>query len=161
MPIVFVAGDLFSEPNLGAIAHGCNCAGAMGKGIAVEFRRRFPEMYEEYRNQCHNGKYTLGDVLCWQNEEITVFNLGTQKTWRTKAELWAVEQAVEQMVEQAQTLGIQLIGLPRVGAGLGGLQWSSEVKPLLKRIGKATTVELVVFETFAKNTTDSDSDSLR
>ncbi|MEQ8453963.1 MAG: macro domain-containing protein [Sandaracinaceae bacterium] len=150
MPTAFVAGDLFSEPDLEALAHGCNCAGAMGRGIAVEFRKRFPEMYDIYKKQCRDGRFTLGDVFCWQSEAVTVFNLGTQKSWRTKAELWAVERAVERMVEQARALGIQRIGLPRIGAGLGGLQWEAEVRPLLERIGDTTAAELVVFETFVK-----------
>lgn len=42
-------GDLFAQPDLRALAHGCNCAGAMGKGIAVPFKQRWPRMYEEYR----------------------------------------------------------------------------------------------------------------
>ncbi len=150
MPTAFVAGDLFSEPDLEALAHGCNCAGAMGRGVAVEFRKRYPRMYDEYKKLCRDGKFALGDVFCWQHQSVTIFNLGTQKSWRTKAELWAVEQAVEKMVEQAQALGIQRIGLPRIGAGLGGLQWDLEVRPLLKRIGDAATAELVIFETFVK-----------
>ena len=49
MPTTFVKGDLFRQEGLRALAHGCNCAGAMGKGIAVEFRERFPKMYAEYK----------------------------------------------------------------------------------------------------------------
>ncbi|MCB9601486.1 MAG: macro domain-containing protein [Sandaracinus sp.] len=151
MPTSFVTGDLFAAPDLDALAHGCNCAGAMGKGIAIEFRARFPKMYAEYKNRCLAGTFALGDVFCWRSGAVTVFNLGTQKSWRTKAELGAIEQALRTMVDEAQTLGVRRIGLPRIGAGLGGLSWDAEVKPLLERIGDATTVELVVFETFVKS----------
>jgi hypothetical protein len=44
MATVFVKGDLFRDASLGGLAHGCNCAGAMGKGIALEFRARFPKV---------------------------------------------------------------------------------------------------------------------
>jgi O-acetyl-ADP-ribose deacetylase (regulator of RNase III) len=83
MPTVFVKGDLFRQEGLRALAHGCNCAGAMGKGIAVEFRSRFPKMYAEYKQRCADGAFTPGEVFTWTEQGLTVFNLGTQKTWRT------------------------------------------------------------------------------
>ena len=55
MSIVFLKGDLFNHGDLQTFAHGCNCAGAMGKGIALEFRRRFPSMYLDYKQRCADG----------------------------------------------------------------------------------------------------------
>lgn len=123
MPTTFVKGDLFGQLDLDGLAHGCNCAGAMGRGIAVEFRKRFPEMYAEYKRRCADGQFNLGDVFVWRQGGITVFNLGTQKTWRTKADLVAVKSALQAMVELAAQAGVERIGLPRIGAGLGGLAW--------------------------------------
>jgi O-acetyl-ADP-ribose deacetylase (regulator of RNase III) len=90
MPTRFVKGDLFQTRDLDALAHGCNCAGAMGKGIAVEFRKRFPEMYAEYKARCARRSFALGDVFAWRQGDITIFNLGTQRTWRTRADLTGV-----------------------------------------------------------------------
>lgn len=148
MPTTFLKGDLFHHEGLPALAHGCNCAGAMGKGIAVEFRKRFPAMYEEYRRRCSDGRFRLGDVFTWSEGERTVFNLGTQRTWQTKAQLGAVESATREMVRVAEERGLPRIGLPRIGAGLGGLAWR-DVRDLLERIGSETNVELVVFEEYA------------
>ncbi|WP_426755274.1 macro domain-containing protein [Myxococcus sp. Y35] len=147
MPTLFVKGDLLRQDGLHALAHGCNCAGAMGKGIAVEFRARFPEMYAEYKQRCTDGRFNLGDVFTWTGADVTVFNLGTQRTWRTKADLQAIEKAVSTMVQQAEAMGIGMIGLPRIGAGLGGLPWEP-VRELLARIGEATRVTLIVFEEY-------------
>src|SRR5688572_11679823 len=116
MPTAFVKGDLFGVSGLDALARGCNCAGAMGKGIAVEFRKRFPEMYAEYKERCARGRVNLGDVFAWTHEHITVFNLGTQKTWRTKADLIAIKTALEAMIQLADQAGIRRVGLPRIGA---------------------------------------------
>ncbi|MEP7218688.1 MAG: hypothetical protein ABI876_07205 [Bacteroidota bacterium] len=55
MAIECTTGDLFAMPELTAMAHGCTCAAAIGKGIAVEFKRRWPTMYSEYRHRCHSG----------------------------------------------------------------------------------------------------------
>jgi O-acetyl-ADP-ribose deacetylase (regulator of RNase III) len=147
--IRFTRGDLFTADALDALAHGCNCAGAMGKGIALEFRRRFPAMYAEYKQRCADGRFTLGGVFAWKADGVTVFNLGTQRSWTTRAELPAIEAALGAMLEQAEAQGIRRIGLPRIGAGLGGLAWQ-DVKAVLERLGPATAVELVVFEEYAK-----------
>lgn len=147
MPTVFVKGDLFRQGGLDALAHGCNCAGAMGKGIAVEFRARFPRMYAEYKQRCAEGRFQPGDVFTWTEDGLTVFNLGTQKTWRTKAELPAIESAVVRMIHEAERQGLGRIGLPRIGAGLGGLSWEP-VRALLLRLGEDTRLELIVFEEY-------------
>jgi O-acetyl-ADP-ribose deacetylase (regulator of RNase III) len=147
--IHFTSGDLFAESHLDGLAHGCNCAGAMGKGIALEFRRRFPAMYEEYRRRCADGRFGLGGVFAWQAPGLTVFNLGTQRSWKTRAELSAIESAVGTMLGQALEQGIRRIGLPRIGAGLGGLDWR-DVKALLERLAQPSEVDLLVFEEYVK-----------
>ncbi len=145
MPIVFVKGDLFRHPGLGGLAHGCNCAGAMGKGIAAEFRSRFPKMFADYKRQCAEGQFKLGDVFAWTESCITIFNLGTQRTWKTKADLGAIEKAARTMARLAERAGIARVGLPRIGSGLGGLPWAI-VRTVLSKVGNETKVELVVFE---------------
>jgi O-acetyl-ADP-ribose deacetylase (regulator of RNase III) len=117
----------------------------MGKGIAVEFRRRFPAMYEDYRARCSDGRFGVGAVFVWREHGRTVFNLGTQQTWRTKAKLADLETALRAMVVLAEHDGIAEVGLPRIGAGLGALPWS-DVRAAIERMGVETTVTLMVFE---------------
>jgi O-acetyl-ADP-ribose deacetylase (regulator of RNase III) len=147
MPTTFTQGDLFAGNGFLAMAHGCNCAGAMGAGIAVEFKRRFPKMFEEYRKRCKEGHFRLGDVMVWKEKDQTIFNLGTQEHWRVGAELPAIVKAVGQMVSLADSGGIERIGLPRIGAGNGGLPWP-KVRDVLERAGNGSRVEMVVFETY-------------
>ncbi len=148
MPVSFIAGNLFTYPGLDAVVHGCNCAGAMGKGIALEFKRRWPDMYREYRTRCLNDLFHPGDIFVWQAGDITIFNLGTQKSWKTKAEPEAIRQSLSAMIVQATQMGIMTIGLPRIGAGLGGLQWE-EVKAIITELAEDPGVTLVVFEHFS------------
>jgi O-acetyl-ADP-ribose deacetylase (regulator of RNase III) len=145
MPTTFVEGDLFQTANLRAFAHGCNCAGAMGKGIGVEFRARFPRMYDAYKARCAAGLFVPGGVFTWREGDLTVFNLGTQKTWRSKALLPAIKTSVAKMIEEAEATGLSDVGLPRIGAGLGGLEWAT-VRELLAELGAKTRVNLLVFE---------------
>lgn len=135
-------GDLFRS-GLPALAHGCNTQGAMGAGIAKEFRRRWPEMYEAYRERCRAGEFRLGGVFVWGTDPV-IFNLATQPRPGPSATLDAIASAVQAMLDSAADLGIAKIGLPRLGAGLGGLDWS-KVADCLDRVAGQSDIELIVY----------------
>ncbi len=149
MPVLFTKGDLFATPGLRAYAHGCNCAGSMDNGIAAAFKKRWPRMFDEYKARCDDGRFALGDVFVWTEGDETVFNLATQAHWRKKATMAALKKAVRKMVELAGHAGIERVALPRIGAGLGGLDWP-RVKSVLEEIGGETGVTMVVFDQFVR-----------
>jgi O-acetyl-ADP-ribose deacetylase (regulator of RNase III) len=136
-------GDLFSSEGLDALAHGCNCAGAMGRGIAVEFKNRWPAMYSAYRERCRNGVFNPGDAFVWEESGLTLYNLGTQAHWRKAAELWAIEAAVQRMIEHAIDNGISVIGMPRIGSGLGGLPWG-DVEQVIREVLGDVDIRIIV-----------------
>src|SRR3954469_24968632 len=128
MPVVFVTGDLFANRfGAKALAHGCNCKGSMGAGIATGFRDRYSQMYAEYRRRCKADppEFKLGDAFLWKDgERPWVFNLGTQEgVWRARASYEALETALKGMRRQADREGVASIAMPKVGAGYGGLSW--------------------------------------
>ena len=141
MPYTHVEGDLFAL-GLPAIGHGCNCTGAMGAGIATEFRRRWPEMYTAYRALCRSGRFRPGDVMPWDAGDVVVYNLATQPVPGPSATLRAIRTAVGRALADAETRGIARVGVPRIGAGLGGLDWV-DVEAALRAVGEASPVELV------------------
>jgi O-acetyl-ADP-ribose deacetylase (regulator of RNase III) len=149
MPVLFTKGDIFATVGLTAFGHGCNCAGGMGAGIAIEFKRRWPRMFEEYAARCADGRFGLGDVFPWSEGDQTVYNLGTQEHWKKKAQLPALATSLRKMVELAASSGIERVGLPRIGAGLGGLDWM-RVKRVMTDVGGETKVTLLVFEQFVR-----------
>lgn len=131
-----------------ALAHGCNTLGAMGAGIAREFRRRYPAMYDEYRRRCGEGSFGLGDVLTWWEDptQPVIFNLATQPRRGRCASLGAIRVAVSEMLDQAEHLiHVDAIGMPQIGCGLGGLRWMN-VRPMLDEVAGGRRVELVVYE---------------
>jgi len=150
MPAIFTKGDIFATEGLRAFALGCNCAGAMDAGIAVAFKKRWPAMFEEYRARCEDGRLHLGDVLVWTDGEVTVYCLAIQEHWKKKAKLAALARALRKMVQLASNAGIDRVGLPRVGAGLGGLDWP-RAKSILGEVGGETAVTLLVFEQFVRD----------
>ena len=137
-------GDLFGCDDADALAHGCNCAGAMGAGIAVQFKRRWPEMYAEYRRRCADGRLVPGSVFLWERSTPKVFNLGTQAHWRVGATEAAVRSSVELMLRTAEGMSMRRVAMPRVGAGLGGLPWP-KVESLLRGAAAGSRVELAVY----------------
>ena len=137
-------GDLFEQPDLEAIGHGVNCVGKMGTGIAVLFKNEFPEMHEEYVNLCKAEKLKLGMVWPWEEEELElwVFNLATQFRTGANADIRAVRLTVAKALAYCERKGIESLGLPRIGSGVGGLNWS-DVEPILQELGEASPVHLV------------------
>lgn len=164
MPIRFVSGDLFDNAHgVRAFAHGCNCQGSMGAGIAKTFRARYPEMYEEYRRKCRADprEFNLGDCWLWEADgQPWVFNLGTQEGyWRSRASYEAIEAALREMRRQADAGGIASIALPRIGVGYGGLSWR-KVRALVEAVFGDWPGTLVVYEEFVPGkTADATSQS--
>jgi O-acetyl-ADP-ribose deacetylase (regulator of RNase III) len=152
MPVLAVAGDLFANRyQVQAYAHGCNCAGSMGAGIAKEFRARYPLMYAEYQALCKTEprRFNLGDAWLWKDErQPWVFNLGTQEHyWRARASYDAIATALAAMRQQADDEGIVTIAMPRIGAGYGGLSWR-KVRLLVDAAYRAWPGTLYVYDTF-------------
>jgi len=141
-------GNIFKLEGVNNFAHGCNCAGAMGKGIAVQFKTQYPKMYSEYKRLCKEGKFNLGEVFEYNFGNGYVFNLGTQKTWRTKANIDAIEQALKKMLLIASQKKLTKIALPKIGAGLGGLNWE-DVKNIIEKVSvDFPDIELFVIENY-------------
>ena len=152
MPIRFVSGDLFdNQHGARAIAHGCNCQGSMGAGVAKTIRARYPSMYEEYRGRCkaEPRQFNLGDCWLWKADERPwVFNLGTQEGyWRSRASYEAIEAALQEMRRQADAERIKVVAMPRIGVGYGGLSWK-KVRAIIERVFEGWASTLVVFEDY-------------
>jgi O-acetyl-ADP-ribose deacetylase (regulator of RNase III) len=152
MPIEFVSGDLFENAHgVRAFAHGCNCQGSMGAGIAKTFRARYPQMYEQYRRRCkaEPRQFNLGDCWLWKAEDQPwVFNLGTQEGyWRSRASYEAIEAALRRKRQQADAEGIARIAIPRIGVGYGGLSWK-KVRAIVESVLGDWPGRLVVYEEF-------------
>lgn len=134
MPIEYVTGDLFvNRVKAEALAHGCNCAGSMGAGVAVGFKERYPAMFEEFRRRCKAKppEFALGDVFLWREDgKPAVFNLGTQPRPGRGATYPVVEAALKALRAAADEAGIRSIAVPRIAAGYGGLSWK-KVKALI------------------------------
>jgi O-acetyl-ADP-ribose deacetylase (regulator of RNase III) len=151
MPIEFVTGDLFvNRVKAVAFAHGCNCAGSMGAGIAVGFKERYPAMFEEFKRRCKAKppEFALGDVFLWREDgKPAVFNLATQPRPGRGATYPVVEAALKQLRAAADEAGIRSIAMPRIAAGYGGLSWK-KVRAQIESVFADWSGVVYVYEEF-------------
>lgn len=127
--IIHQKGDVF-DCYAQALAHGCNCQGVMGAGIALKFKERYLGMYQSYRRLCENGKFSLGAVLLWESgrQLPVIFNLATQEYPGKPASLDAIRTAMIKMRTMADRKAIFSIAMPRIGTGYGRLKWEDVEK---------------------------------
>jgi O-acetyl-ADP-ribose deacetylase (regulator of RNase III) len=151
--IEFVQGDLFvNHYEVQTFAHGCNCRGVMGAGIAAEFKRRYPEMFREYAARCtaRPRRFSPGDVFLWKPPAgPAVFNLATQDRPGPYATVEAIEQSLRAMRQLADREGITSIAMPAVGAGVGGLAWPA-LRTVAERVFGDWSGRLVVYEEYVR-----------
>jgi O-acetyl-ADP-ribose deacetylase (regulator of RNase III) len=135
------------ESGLPAIAHGCNCRGVMGAGIAAQFRDRWPVMYGVYNAICETGAFHPGDAMPWEPTRAGdpyIFNLATQRETGRDARPWMIATAIGNMIRLAHyDYGISEIGIPLIGCGIGGIT-QDELRMCLAPYANAP-VDLTVF----------------
>ena len=115
----------------------------MSGGIALEFRMRHPAMHQMYVEQCAAGIFRLGTFLPWQAPGVVIYNLATQQRPGPHADLDAIATSVRAALTDLEARGLSSIGLPRIGAGIGGLSWC-DVSQTLHAVADASSVEVVV-----------------
>lgn len=123
MPVEYREGDLFDQPDVTAIGHGVNTVGVMGAGIAVLFRRKYPEMYRQYVLWCDTGALQPGGCMPWEADGRFIFNIASQKEPGSNATVQWLASGLTTAIAQARTIGLSKLAIPRIGAGIGGLTW--------------------------------------
>lgn len=117
-------GDLF-ESDAQTIVNTVNCVGVMGKGVALEFKKRFPEMFTDYAARCAAGEVRLGEPYLYQRSvPPSVLNFPTKDHWRSVARLSDIIAGLEYLTENYRRWGITSIAVPPLGCGQGQLDWS-------------------------------------
>lgn len=136
-------GSLFDAENGVALAHGCNCRGVMGAGIALQFKARYPEMFEQYKLKCQHKTFSPGDAFVWKVENRYILNLATQDHPGPYARLEWIDHSLRSAIK---TFGesVPIIAMPKIGCGIGGLNWE-DVEAVLKTLEKSNKVAFVIY----------------
>jgi len=104
----------------------------MGKGIALKFRRTFPEMFLEYQELCEQRKIDIGVLWIYKGSPNKwVLNFPTKTSWRQPSSIEFIEKGLKKFVEEFNDLKIYSVAFPALGCGNGDLDWES-VKPVME-----------------------------
>jgi uncharacterized protein YwgA/O-acetyl-ADP-ribose deacetylase (regulator of RNase III) len=140
-------GDIF-ESKAQTLVNTVNTVGVMGKGIALGFRKRFPEMYEDYARRCERHEVQLGRPYFFRRMiPPHVLNFPTKGHWRSVSKLSDIVVGLEYLGNHISEWGITSLAVPPLGCGEGQLEWRV-VGPTLHRYLSALGVPVELYAPF-------------
>jgi len=148
--IEYKTGNLLTAPTE-ALVNTVNTEGVMGKGIALQFRNAFPQMFKAYEIDSHAGNVKLGKMNVFDMGGLAggprwIINFPTKGHWRSKSRLQDVAAGLADLVETIKALQIKSIAIPPLGCGNGGLSWEV-VRPLIEQsLEQLPSVQILVFQ---------------
>jgi len=145
----FVKGNLL-EAKTEALTNAVNTVGVMGKGIALQFKKAFPNNYDIYKEACKNDDIAIGKLLVYKEVstegEKFIINFPTKKHWRAKSKIEYIEAGLIDLVKVIETYQIKSIAIPPLGCGNGGLDWN-EVLPLIEKyLADLEDIEILIYQ---------------
>lgn len=121
--VTLLIGDLFAS-TAQTLVNTVNCIGVMGKGVALEFKKRYPEMYRDYVGRCGRGEVRLGVPYLYQPlVSPWIVNFPTKDHWRSVSRLSDIVAGLEYLIHHYRGWGITSLAVPPLGCGQGQLDW--------------------------------------
>ena len=145
MPIQKITiGNLF-ESDAQTLVNPVNCVGVMGKGLALQFKKRFPDMFHDYAEKCQRNEVQLGYPYLYQAPQLpNILNFPTKNHWRSKSDIKAITDGLKYLVDHYKAWDITSLAVPALGCGLGQLDWLS-VKPILEDYFSQLPIPVIVY----------------
>lgn len=143
MMITYLRTNIF-ESNAHVLVNTVNTVGVMGKGLAKEFKRLYPKMFDSYQRYCESGHLTVGKLQLFRTSNKWILNFPTKQNWRNASQLEYIERGLQKFVDSYEKQGIKSVSFPMLGCGNGGLDWDSKVKPLMERYLSKLPIEVFI-----------------
>ena len=141
-------GNIFDE-EVEALVNSVNCVGVMGRGIALEFKKRFPDNFVEYQKVCKRGELAPGKMHVHTTNLLApryIINFPTKRHWREKTRIEYIDDGLTALIDVVKDLGIQSIAIPALGSSLGGLRWDLVWPRIEEALGRVEGLDAVIFE---------------
>ena len=139
----YVTMNIFESPAQ-TLVNTVNTVGIMGKGIAAEYKKRYPEMFHRYAEFCANGTLITGRLYLYRSPNKWVLNFPTKRHWRNPSKIEYIEDGLKKFVATWAEYGITSISFPQLGTGNGGLDWKNDVQPLMERYLKKLPLPIYI-----------------
>ena len=141
--IQYIEGDIFDSPAQ-VIVNTVNTVGVMGKGIALSFKQRYPDMFKRYREVCEKNQLTIGKLMLIYEKDHWILLFPTKENWRNPSQLIYIEKGLMKFVNTYAEKNIHSIAFPCLGCGNGALSWE-EVKPLMEKYLKPLPIDVFIY----------------
>ncbi|MFD7920616.1 macro domain-containing protein [Streptomyces sp. NPDC059740] len=143
-----VRGDLL-DAEAEALVNAVNTVGVMGKGVALQFKRAFPENYRFYKSACERESLALGDVLVYDSARPGprryIVNFPTKGHWRSRSKSADVEAGLRSLVKAIRDYRMQSVAIPALGCGNGGLEWIEVRKLIYEALSELEGVLILLY----------------
>lgn len=128
------------------IVNTINCVGVMGKGIALEMKKRYPEMFDKYKDYCDKGLIDVGKLWLYKHsDEKWILNFPTKKHWKNKSEYEYIESGMIKFLETYKERGIKTIAFPMLGCSNGGLDKNIVIQIMTKYLIQCTDLIVEIY----------------
>jgi O-acetyl-ADP-ribose deacetylase (regulator of RNase III) len=137
-----------------ALVNAVNCVGIMGRGIALQFKNAFPANFEAYAAACVRRDVRPGRVFVFEtglpHNPKYIVNFPTKRHWRDQSRLEDIASGLQALAAEVLRRNIRSIAMPRLGSGLGGLDWD-DVRPLIEgALGSLDGLHVIIFDRWVR-----------
>ena len=128
------------------IVNTVNCVGVMGKGLALEMKKRYPNMFDKYKDYCNKGLIDIGKLWLYKHsDDKWILNFPTKKHWKNNSEYEYIEEGMKKFVETYQEKGITTIAFPMLGCNNGGLEKDVVIQIMTKYLIKCNNLIVEIY----------------
>lgn len=118
--VVFKRGNIFDEADADALVNPVNCVGAMGARLALQFRKRYPDMFQSYREACVASRVHVRKMHVYKMKELFpryIINFPTKQHWRNPSKLEYIQTGLHDLIRMLKDLKIGKVAIPPLGCG--------------------------------------------
>lgn len=142
--IKVITGNLLNS-KCNTLTNTVNCVGVMGKGIALDFKKKYPEMFSDYLKRCKAGLLKPGEPYIFEDIfGFKILNFPTKDDWRNPSKLSYIEKGLDWICEHYEEYNIDSLAIPALGCGNGGLKWEV-VGPLMYKKLSILPIDVVIY----------------
>lgn len=141
-----VSGSIF-ESEAVALVNPVNTVGVSGKGLALQFKQKFPRAFDQYSSACFIGAVRPGLVLAvrYPKSNKYIIHFPTKRHWRSPSRIEDIESGLVGLIDVLREEGIQSVAIPALGCGLGGLNWKAVKQLIENAFHRYPTIEVYLY----------------
>ena len=147
--IRYVTGDIFAD-TAEAIVNTVNCVGVMGRGIALQAKKKYPDNFKAYEKQCKLGEMVPGRMFVYEFHSLLnpkyIINFPTKRHWRGESRIEDIDSGLADLLRVMEAYKITSIAIPPLGCGLGGLDWALVKGRIDNALSVLADVDIRVYE---------------